>query len=292
VLSPDSAPADDLLDQLVRRLSAFLPRALAGDERSVHQLRVTARRLRAALPLVAARQGRLVRRARRALKRLTRTAGRARDLDVMAGLFEPRCAGEAGGDDLSRRRVRHRLRVARRREQRAMAGALLDLDLARLRADLRRLRERGGAGLFVAAARTRAEAERLARRLAGHLAELGRGFDPERLHRARRLARRLRYVAEAFAGLRQASSPAVAMLKELQDLMGEVHDTHVLERWLNELGGRAKAQGDHALAAGAAAEAGFFAEESRRRHEDFLDRDPRLLAAHALEAMTAGPQAA
>jgi CHAD domain-containing protein len=99
-------------------------------------------------------------------------------------------------------------------------------------------------------------------------------------------------VAEVFAHLREASSPSVAMFKELQDLLGEVHDAHVLERWLAELAARASGRGDHALAAAAAGEERFFAEESRRHHEAFVDQDPRLLVARALEAMTAGPQAA
>ena len=87
------------------------------------------RRLRVALPLLARKpQGRRVKRGRRIMRALTRSAGTSRDLDVGVGLFEERLRGR-GEMDPERRLLRQRLRAARGRSRVRMAEALMDIDI-------------------------------------------------------------------------------------------------------------------------------------------------------------------
>ncbi|PYQ20034.1 MAG: hypothetical protein DMF81_19925, partial [Acidobacteria bacterium] len=80
-----------MLKDRIRALFRQLPKALTGDEESIHQMRVAGRRLRVALPLLARKpHGRRVRRARRILRQLTRAGGTSRDMDVSLSLFEER----------------------------------------------------------------------------------------------------------------------------------------------------------------------------------------------------------
>src|SRR5262245_19830820 len=83
-----------LLQERVRALFRNLPRAVAGHDEPVHQIRVAAGRLRVVVPMLAAKpEGRRVRRMMKMMRTLTRTAGRSRDLDVIVDLFEE-VAGE------------------------------------------------------------------------------------------------------------------------------------------------------------------------------------------------------
>ena len=51
--------------------------------------------------------------------------------------------------------------------------------------------------------------------------------DEEPAHRARIAAKRLRYVLEPIAGLIVGVEPAIARLRNLQDQLGDLHDSHV-----------------------------------------------------------------
>src|SRR5262245_48114862 len=98
---PRDGGARRLLRAKVREVFRHLPKALSGDAEAVHQMRVAARRLRVALPLLSLRpDGRRVRRAVTLLRDLTRAAGASRDLDVMleivtAALPRPRSAEQS-----------------------------------------------------------------------------------------------------------------------------------------------------------------------------------------------------
>ncbi|HEY7513832.1 MAG TPA: CHAD domain-containing protein, partial [Vicinamibacteria bacterium] len=62
-----------LLKERIRSVFRHLPKGLAGEEEAVHQLRVSGRRLRVALPLLARKpRGRRVKRALAILRDLTR----------------------------------------------------------------------------------------------------------------------------------------------------------------------------------------------------------------------------
>jgi triphosphatase len=62
-------------------------------------------------------------------------------------------------------------------------------------------------------------------------------FDAARLHQLRIAAKKLRYSAESFAGLydRKKSESFLAVLSEVQEVLGQVNDVAVAHRLLDEL---------------------------------------------------------
>ncbi|HZF12441.1 MAG TPA: CHAD domain-containing protein [Thermoanaerobaculia bacterium] len=68
--------------------------------------------------------------------------------------------------------------------------------------------------------------------LTDHFARIDDPGDEKQAHRARIAAKRLRYLLEPFKGEVPAVAAIVQRLKALQDLLGELHDAHVLEHEL------------------------------------------------------------
>jgi len=284
--------ATPLLKQHVRAVFRQLPQALAGDEEAIHQMRVAGRRLRVALPLLARKpHGRRVRRGRRILRELTRSAGTSRDLDVGAALFEARLA-ERGEIEAERRLLRQRLRSARSRGRVRMAEALMDIDIARLRRDLRVVVSRRSELVFTALLRVRDARDVRGTAILESLAALGETFDPAALHRLRIRLRRLRYAAELAEKLTGQTSEAPALFRQLQDVLGHVRDTHVLACWLGRQAAVAVTRGQSALAAAAREEEAFFLERSHEHHRAFLALSPAATVRRGLEAMGASRSAA
>jgi CHAD domain-containing protein len=278
-------PALHLLKQRIRALFKQVPKGLAGDEEAIHQMRVSGRRLRVALPLIAGRpENRRLRRALEVLRQLTRTAGQSRDLDVIAGLLHAHVVARKPPQPEARLLDR-RLRQARGRSRHRMAEALLDLEIARLRRDLRRILAWGGADVFSCNARLRQARDAVGGDLLAWLAGLGERYDPEQLHLIRRRARRLRYTAELAAALRGQESEAPALLRELQEQLGAVHDTHVLALWLAQQAGRADLRGQPGLAAEARRLEEHFNAESLQHHRAVLATGPAQVIERALVAM-------
>ncbi len=278
-------PATPLLRERLRALFDQLPAAMAGDEDAIHEMRVAGRRMRVALPVLARRpEGKRVRRARRVLRQLTRRAGQSRDLDVSLGLLEERLR-EAGPPSQEARLLHRRLRAARRRSRGRMAEALLDLEIARLRRDLRAILRRRAEPVFTVTLRLRDTRDRQGGRLLEGLAGLGARFEPPVLHGLRRRVRRLRYVAELSERLRGQDLEAPRLFKDLQDQLGRVHDLYVLSEWLSRQAAAAGRRGQVALetAARALAEAALAA--SRAAHEAFLAANPAETVGRALEAI-------
>jgi CHAD domain-containing protein len=289
---PGENRATDLLKERIQRVFRVLPGALAGREEPIHQVRIAGRRLRVALPLVARRvKGRRFSRAQRALRRLTRAAGTGRDLDVLVGLLEERL-GALPEVSRPQRELLGRLRAARTRSRGRMVEDVLDVDLHRLRRDLRGIRAKGPADVFTVLARARAAREREGAGLLLGLAEVGGRYEPEALHALRRRVRRLRYTAEVEDAIRGQDSGAASAWKRLQDAIGVLHDTHLLALWLEDQARRAAARGRDALAAAAREEREAFAAAGRRLHGELLQVRPNEIAAHALEAMARGRPAA
>ena len=75
-----------LVRQRLRALTSTLPAARVGDVHAIHQARVATRRLREALPLVAT--GEKGRKLEREIRRLTRSLGPVRELDVAFEMLE------------------------------------------------------------------------------------------------------------------------------------------------------------------------------------------------------------
>ena len=279
--------ADRVTPILVQRIKVVfrrLPKALAGGEEDLHQLRVAGRRLRVALPLLARRlAGRRVRRSLRLLRRLTRTGGISRDLDVGVALFEQALArGEMTPERVV---LRRRLKGARTRARARMAEALLDLEIARLRRDLRVVLSRQGDGFFAVLRRMREMRDEQGAEALAIISALGERFDPVELHRLRRRIRRLRYAAELSGALKGQAAPAAVEFRALQDQLGVLHDTYVLSAWLARQAAVALARGQAALGAEAAAQRDAFLEASHGCHQAFLAAGPADAVAHALAAM-------
>jgi CHAD domain-containing protein len=292
-LRPRSSVADPttrLLKQRIARLYRHLPQAMAGREEPLHQMRVAARRLRVALPLLAQKpEGKRVRRAVRLVRELTRGGGRSRDLDVITGLLEERLR-QAPSAEL--KALVRDLRAARARSRRALAGDLLDVDIARLRRDLGVVLARRGEPVFTVFGRLREAAASEQVAVLETLDALGESFDPPRLHRIRIRFRRLRYTAEVVDALRGRESDAPALFRSVQEAVGRLHDSFVLSSWLEQKATRAQAAGREALTACAREEQVRALEQARAEHRAFLALDPRGLLSRGLEAMAASRSAA
>lgn len=288
------APPNTLIDRTtpllrdrIRRVFQHLPKALAGDEEAIHQMRVSGRRLRVALPLLARKPaGRRVRRALSILRQIRTAAGASRDLDVGVALLEERVRDlEAPAREV--RTLLRRLRAARARSRARMAEALMDLEIARLRRHLRRILSRRGEGLFPVLLHLAQERDARGAAVLAALAWLGEDYDPDALHRLRIGARRLRYVAELSEGLKGTPAEASALFKGVQERLGQIRDAYVLSAWLGRQAEAARTRGQEALAAEAASQQAWFLDVSRAHHREFLDGGAVTTVTRGLEALGA-----
>ncbi len=283
--SPKARLPQALLRDRVREFCRPLPKALSGDENAVHDLRIAARRLRVAIRVLAPKPaGKRARRAMATLQLVTRLAGMSRDLDVAVELWGRR-KGAAPGTPAGERRLRASLRSSRVRARARMADALLDSDLARLRKTLRLLVVRGGTNRAEALDRISQMGREAGTEIQAGFATAGDRFDATTLHVIRRRCRRLRYAAEIACALRGKASEVPGLFKSLQEMLGALHDRHVLGMWLAARGLSARRGGHVELAAAAEAEARWAKAEAREQHREVLEKKPQALAAQALAAL-------
>jgi CHAD domain-containing protein len=285
--TPDDRTAR-LLQDRVKRVFRELPGAVAGQEESVHQVRVAGRRLRVSLPLLARKAGgRAVSRALKVLRRLTRAVGKGRDMDVLLGLFEDRLATSRAVSAEQRSLLSH-LRAARARSRAQVTEDVLDLDIDGLRRDLRRLLRRGAGDSSTILARVRALREEEGAELLRGFSHVGERYRPEDLHGLRRRVRRLRYAAEVEDAVRGEESRAPVLWRRLQDGIGVLHDHHVLSVWFEEQARLAEGRNNILLVRAARRERRAFADLGRLLHRALLETKPADLALRALEAMARG----
>lgn len=276
-----------LLKDRVRRVFRHLVKALAGDEEALHQLRVWGRRLRVTLPVLARKpHGKRVRRSLKILRQVTRSAGGSRDLDVMVGLLDEHMKGLRVHPP-ALKLLRRRLLDARARSRRQMAEGMLDLEIARLRRDLRAIVSRRAEPLFTVLLRLRQAREGQGAELLAALLRLQDAFEPEALHRLRILVRRMRYLAEALDYARGQESEAPALFKQLQDGLGLVRDNYLVSVWAMAQATRAASRGQEELSAEAAALAAHFLARSREAHAELIRSQPADLVGQALTVMGA-----
>jgi CHAD domain-containing protein len=281
----NSRLAGTLILRKSRAMFRHFPLALAGDQEAIHQLRVSGRRLRVALPLLVAKpDGRRAERARRLLRQLTRIAGSSRDLDVLLESYDEHLKTLPSRND-EQRLLRHRLASARRRSRARMVENLLDLEISRLREDLASLVARGGPGPSIVCQRFSALTTHEFRFLQEGFAQLGAKLDAEVLHALRRRARRVRYAVEVFDQVRNFESAAAKPWKALQDLIGVIHDHHVLAGWFDAQAKNDRDLGKDALALIASDEAAWARSAMHRLHEEFLAADPLAIVARGLAAL-------
>jgi CHAD domain-containing protein len=262
----------------LRALEASIPGVRSGrDPEKLHEMRVAARRLRAALRLFRAVLPRPAAEGLRGeLKWLAGEVAAVRDLDVqtaqLRGNYRPvaTCqvlAREAFLAWLTRRRASARVRLlSALRSSRCVR--LLDA-AARIVA---RIPEEGrGVTRELFPAFVASAVRRALRRTARRGRRLGRSASTARLHRFRIRCKRVRYLAEfaAEAGVRAASELAGAM-RSLQDALGAHQDAVVGQRLLRSFARRGKTD-----RAGLAGLAGWYlarAERSRRRFDALFGR--------------------
>ena len=277
--------AGTLLKKKVSTLFRHFPSALTGDVEAIHQLRVWGRRLRVALPLLVAKpDGRRATRTRRLLRLLTQAAGSSRDLDVLLESYDDRLKA-LPARSMEQNVLRHRLASARRRSRARMVENLLDLEISRLRGDLAGLIARGGPPAAIVCERFAALSERESRCLHDGFTRLGTRLDAGELHALRRRARRLRYAVEVWGQIRGVESSPTKPWKSLQDLIGVIHDHHVLAEWFDQQARNDRKRGKQALAATADEEAAWARTAMRRMHEDFLAANPLAVIARGLAAL-------
>lgn len=234
-LSPEEgarAVALGLLSDAVEAAEALSARK--GDE-PLHDFRVAIRRLRSALrsyrPWLA--DGVRPRHERR-LKRIARSTNEARDAEVQLAWLAPRrdalsSPAHLAGHDLAVERFEARLHSG---PDAARVTARFRRIAAKLRRRLERSERRvtpaGGEGpsfRVVLASLVEDQVSALVARVEA----IRDAADVEGAHRARIEGKRLRYLLEPLRGYRRADgSEAVSALKRLQDVLGELHDAHVL----------------------------------------------------------------
>jgi CHAD domain-containing protein len=111
---------------------------------------------------------------------------------------------------------------------------------------------------------------------------IGRDFDPEGLHEMRSRVRRLRYASELGAALMRNSSEAARLFKNVQEVLGELHDVWVLGLWMARQAETSAGRG-RADVAGEARRAHASCEAAGRAlHTKFLDLDPPAFLQEAL----------
>jgi CHAD domain-containing protein len=222
-----------MIRQRLGALTRMLPGAHAGEVTAIHQARVATRRLREALPLVA--RGSSGRKVARIVRRLTRSLGPVRELDVALLTL----AELAASRDVPRSGVAALQQVIRQERSR------MHLDMRRTidRCDLQKVSER-----LLAAARkhdalaprpraadsrqlaaARARASRRAERLAASIENAAAIYLADRLHEVRIAVKKLRYAMEIVRELSGSRATVRIMtLKRAQDLLGRIHDLEVL----------------------------------------------------------------
>ena len=228
-----TSPSEVVIRQRARALERSLPGAKQGDVDHLHQARVATRRLREALPLVV--PGGRGRKLERRMRRLTRALGPVRELDVaLQTLDEMSAAGTLPGGAAGR--LRQEIRVERARMHAQMCKEVSRVDIDRVRRKLvaaARKHQSDGAAPRARdskdVARTLARAWRRAERLRGAVESAGAIYLPDRLHDVRVAVKKLRYALEVSRELSASKSVApLRTLKQVQDLLGRMHDLEVL----------------------------------------------------------------
>lgn len=250
------------LSYLDQAVAAQARMADPADEEALHDFRVALRRLRSGLASYRAEVAESVpKKLARKLRRLAKATGPGRDTEVQIGWLKQ------AGNDLPRSR-KTGLNWLLSRLERRMETARAELtdevaqELVETAAELRRrlsvyrteihLDAVGGGPTF--GLRTAEILAELRRELARHLAEVGTADDDEQAHAARIAAKRLRYLIEPLADELPGAAPLIKRLKELQDLLGDLHDAHVLEAELSAALAAAAAERAERLLAASLAE--------------------------------------
>jgi CHAD domain-containing protein/CYTH domain-containing protein len=199
------------------------------DTEALHDFRVAVRRLRSVLRAYRRWLGRAGgKKVRRRLRDLGDATNAGRDAEVQLAWLEQQRAGLSRGERTGLNWMARRLRATKR------AGYVAAR--RRVRADFERVGEMLGKRLKEPAGVAPSFREAFTLLLRQHAADLEarlaavRGADDEEdAHEARISAKRLRYLLEPVREESDGVRVLVDHLKVLQDLLGELHDMHILE---------------------------------------------------------------
>jgi CHAD domain-containing protein len=265
-----------LLVRRTRELERHLPGAIAGDDTGVHQARVASRRLREAVPVLAAglKRGK---KAERKIRRVTRALGTVREMDVTMQIL----------DELARRpeiprnaleEVRAHVLAERDRRRAIMHERLTEVNTPKLS---RRLNEVAGDLTDALNAAWRetlvTRISQRAKRLGTAIKAAGQMYAPERLHQVRIATKKLRYTLELAADSRTtAARPLVATLKRAQETLGRLNDLNVIQHHVAEV--QARPAGRQTVSdRGLTAINGTLEQECRHLHARYVAQVPALL---------------
>ena len=191
---------------------ALVDPAHRGYVEGVHDFRVAARSLRAALrTLTRSPDAPLVEQTKDALRVALRTLADVRDRDVGRSLILRLKSGSAIDPGLKRRILG--LSDSDRRMALTHSETRWPKKLDR---QLIALLRRGEASVKTVIRRTRAEAWQQRRRAIDILDALGRRYSPARLHELRRRIRAFRYALEVLAEVDSGANARIILLKPLQ----------------------------------------------------------------------------
>jgi len=252
--SPVADVASAAMFSAIRRLMLYDPHARLHDAEGVHQMRVSARRLRGYLrtfaPFIQTEWANGV---NEELRRLARALGAARDLDVMIKRLR-----EVAFNGVAAITPMLHVMEGRRATARRTLDAVLESD--QYVGLLERLIERPASALSMEASEPcRSALPRLVsetwRPLFEAVAELNEKPSDDRYHEVRIHAKRARYIAEAAARWlgRQAGRDADRFARhaeEVQNVLGERQDAVVMRQALLEEAAKRPEDGLFNLAAG------------------------------------------
>lgn len=256
------------------------------DTEALHDFRVALRRLRSCMRAYREQLSDTVKKKPyRRVRDIAQATNEGRDAEVQLAWIARQRKGLA-----SRERAGSRWLEERLQERREVAYAEVHHDVTpafvRLHAELRealahydlrvRVGEEERAPTFgeVTAGLARGHVGELAAKLAA----IESADDQTRVHEARIAAKRLRYLLEPLAAEQSGAGALVKQLKGLQDVLGELHDSHVLAAELEAAAAAATAQ--------RAASHGLSALSSKARRES--DRLYARFRRHWVGAKSAG----
>lgn len=240
-LSPEEGARVVALGLLGEATAAADALAKGAGEEPLHDFRVAIRRLRSALRTFRPwLEDSVRRRHEKEIRKIARSTNEARDAEVqLAWLAKKRdaltTARQRPGWELVVARFEARAHrgtdAARVAERFRAAAGKLERRLRTYERKLEAVAEGGATFGGVLASLVGDQVGALAARMSA----IRDPLDQEGVHRARIEGKRLRYLLEPLRGYEPADAgEAIARLKRLQDLLGDLHDAHVLSGELRE----------------------------------------------------------